>query len=503
MGTALAFFAAGLAGLVTPPTADHLYFMESSALLALISLGHWLEARQSPAVGGFGDSTAFGPLAIDGDAAGRAQSAARNAGAQLAVNDRVLVRPGDRVPADGVVIDGRSNVDESMITGEPLPVVRSIGDNVIGGTLNQDGRLVVRVTKTGSQTALAQIVALVEKAQSSKPPVQKLADQVAGVFVPAVLLIALVTGIGWWAWGAAHGWAPAVIWGHAANAVCSVLIIACPCALGLAVPTALMVGTGRGARMGILIRDIDALQKAERINTVVLDKTGTITRGKPVVANITSLNGMPPDEVLRLAAAAEQYSEHPLAKAVVTRARERGLNIPDPSTFNNEPGLGVVAEVEGQTILVGSASLLRELGGASVDGAKGTQVFVARKAGQSHAAEALGVIEMADEIKPDSIEAIAELHRLGLRIVLLTGDNRAAAEAIAKLVGIDDVRAEVKPAQKAAVIRELQSSSSRKSHVAMAGDGINDAPCRWRRPTWESPSAADRTSPRKPATSFL
>jgi Cu+-exporting ATPase len=474
-GYSLAFFAAGLAGLVTPPTADHLYFMEASGLLALISLGHWLEARARQSAG----SAIRQLLDLSPSMAMRLDEHNQpheTPAAQLAVNDRVLVRPGDRVPADGVVIDGRSNVDESMITGEPLPVVRSIGDNVIGGTLNQDGRLVVRVTKTGSQTALAQIVALVEKAQSSKPPVQKLADQVAGVFVPAVLLIALVTGIGWWAWGAAHGWAPAVIWGHAANAVCSVLIIACPCALGLAVPTALMVGTGRGARMGILIRDIDALQQAERIDTVVLDKTGTITRGKPVVANITSLNGMPPDEVLRLAAAAEQYSEHPLAKAVVTRARERGLNIPDPSTFNNEPGLGVVAEVEGQTILVGSASPLRELGGASVDGAKGTQVFVARKAGQSHAAEALGVIEMADEIKPDSIEAIAELHRLGLRIVLLTGDNRAAAEAIAKLVGIDDVRAEVKPAQKAAVIRELQSSSSRKSHVAMAGDGINDAP---------------------------
>ena len=269
--------------------------------------------------------------------------------AELHVGDRVLVRPGDRVPIDGVVTDGRSSVDESLLTGEPLPVTRGTGDPVIGGTINQDGRLVVRVAKVGSATALAQIVKLVETAQSSKPPVQKLADHIAAIFVPCVLGIALATGLGWFAWGKAHAWSDAATWAIIAKAVCSVLIIACPCALGLAIPAALMVGTGRGAKRGILIRDIDALQSAERIGTVVLDKTGTITRGRPVVAEVVSLNGLAQDEVLRLAAAAEQYSEHPLAKAIVGHARTRQLNLPDPDRFNSEPGLGVVATVAGAT----------------------------------------------------------------------------------------------------------------------------------------------------------
>jgi Cu+-exporting ATPase len=474
-GYSLAYFVLGRVGAVAPPTMDQLYFMEASGLLALISVGHWLEARARRSAGSAIREllNLAPPVALKLDENDQPHDVPA---AQLHVNDRVLVRPGDRIPADGVVTDGRSSVDESMITGEPLPVVRTVGDAVIGGTLNQDGRLIMRVTRTGSQTALAQIVALVEKAQSSKPPVQKLADRVAGVFVPAVLLVALVTGIGWWAYGAAQHWPPGTTWGHVANAVCSVLIIACPCALGLAVPTALMVGTGRGARMGILIRDIDALQQAERIDTVVLDKTGTITRGKPVVTNVTSLNGMPQDEVLRLAAAAEQYSEHPLAKAVVARANDRGLTLPDPSSFKNEPGLGVIAEIDGQTVLVGSKSLIGEIDGAPVDGATGTRVFVARRSTASQKAQALGMIEIADEIKPDSAEAIAELHEMGLRAVLLTGDNRPTAQAIAKIVGIGDVRAEVKPAEKAKVISELQSSANRKSAVAMVGDGINDAP---------------------------
>jgi Cu+-exporting ATPase len=481
-GYSLAYFLAGLGGAVAPPTADQLYFMEASGILALISLGHWLEARARQSAGSAIRQLLdlAPPVALKLDENNQPQE---KPVAQLTVGDRVLVRPGDRIPVDGVVIDGRSNVDESMITGEPLPVSRVAGDAVVGGTLNEDGRLTIRVSKTGSQTALAQIVALVEKAQASKPPVQRLADQVAAVFVPAVLLIALVTGIGWWAWGAAHGWTSGATWGQVANAVCSVLIIACPCALGLAVPAALMVGTGRGARMGILIRDIDALQQAERIDIVVLDKTGTITRGKPVVANITSLNGVPQDEVLRLAAAAEQYSEHPLAKAVVARAKDIGLALPDPSSFQNEPGLGVVAEIDGQTVLVGNALLVRDFGGASVDDAKRTQVYVARRSRDSQSATALGVIEISDEIKPDSAQAISELHALGLRTVLLTGDNRAAAEAIAKRVGIEDVRADVRPADKAAVVAELQSDGSsksqienRKCHVAMVGDGINDAP---------------------------
>jgi Cu+-exporting ATPase len=483
-GYSLIYFLGGLVGFLPPPSLHELYFMDATGLLALISLGHWLEARARQSAGSaIRQLLDLAPsIALRLDEQGEPHPVPS---AQLQVGDRVLVRPGDRIPADGTVVEGRSSVDESMITGEPLPVTRTPGDNVVGGTVNQDGRLTVRVTHTGSQTALAQIVQLVEHAQSSKPPVQKLADQVAGVFVPALLAIAILTGIGWYAWGSAHGWAAGTTWGHIANAVCSVLIIACPCALGLAVPTALMVGTGRGAKKGILIRDIDALQKAEKIDTVVLDKTGTVTQGKPAVHEIISLNGTTSDEILRLAAAAEQFSEHPLARAILAAAKGRGIKFPDPESFNNEPGLGVVAEVEGTRLLVGSSFLLKHHGeNAEVPNGTpgGTHVFVARQHPDGRI-ERLGMISIADQIKPDSVKAIDELHRLKLRTVLLTGDNRAAAEAVAKQVGIDDVRADVRPGEKAAVIRELQSGSNRKSqivnrkfHIAMVGDGINDAP---------------------------
>jgi Cu+-exporting ATPase len=477
-GYSLIYFACGLAGVLPKPAMHQLYFMEATGLLALISLGHWLEARARQSAG----SAIRQLLNLAPSVALRLNEQNEPTevpAAELRVTDRVLVRPGDRVPADGVVTDGRSSVDESMITGEPLPVTRSPGDEVIGGTVNLDGRLTLRVTRAGSQTALAQIVQLVENAQSGKPPVQKLADQVAAVFVPSVLGIALLTGIGWYAWGAAHGWTQGAIWGYIANAVCSVLIIACPCALGLAVPTALMVGTGRGAKKGILIRNIDALQKAERIDTVVLDKTGTLTRGRPVVGEVISLNGMSSDDVLRLAAGAEQFSEHPLARAVVAAAKERNLSAPNPESFNNEAGLGVAADVEGRKLLVGSLAFLRLRGDSAPGGAAAiapgsTHVYVA----QSHSdgrVERLGLISISDRVKDDSAAAVASLHRMGLRTVLLTGDNRAAAEAIARQVGIEDVRAEVRPADKARNIRELQSGD-RRANVAMVGDGINDAP---------------------------
>jgi Cu+-exporting ATPase len=400
----------------------------------------------------------------------------------------VLVRPGDRVPADGVVTDGRSSVDESMISGEPLPVGRVPGDPVIGGTVNGDGRLVVRVTKTGGETALAQIVKLVETAQSSKPPVQRLADQIAAVFVPVVLGIALLTGVGWYAWGAAHDWPAARTWAMLAKAVCSVLIIACPCALGLAIPAALMVGTGRGAKRGILIRDIDALQKAEKIDTVVLDKTGTITQGKPAVAEVTALNGMAAEHVLRLAAGAEQFSEHPLAKALVSHARERGLRIPEPESFNNEPGFGVVADVEGSTLFVGNDALLQHHGirddAGTMPPTIGTTVHIGARRRQKRYTQRIGRITFTDQLKPDSREAIGALHALGLRTILLTGDNRQTAEAIARQVGIDDVRADVKPRGKADTVQALQeaglghagSANAARARVAMVGDGVNDAP---------------------------
>ena len=516
-----------------------LYFMEAAGLLALISLGHWLEARARESAGSairqlldlapavalrLAGATPASPAGrSDRGAPATRGSPLRGAGeaglaptevpvAELQIGDRVLVRPGDRVPIDGVVMEGRSSVDESMITGEPLPVTRAAGDAVIGGTLNGDGRLIVRVSKVGTETALAQIVKLVEHAQSSKPPVQKLADRIAAVFVPAVLGIALLTGVGWYAWGSVHDWEPARTWGAIAKAVCSVLIIACPCALGLAVPAALMVGTGLGARRGILIRDIDALQKAERIDTVALDKTGTITRGKPAVTQVVSLNGMDESQVLRLAAAAEQFSGHPLAKAVVSLAREHGIALPSPDSFNDEPGYGVIADIEGRQFLIGNDALLRKYGGAAealngngtapVHTGTVVQVAVRRADGTI---ERFGRITFADPIKDDSVAAIDALHRMGMRTVLITGDNRPTAEAVAKQVRIDDVRADVKPGEKAEVIRELktrereeydrlsrqpykQQSSDDASidsdpmprppirHVAMVGDGINDAP---------------------------
>jgi Cu+-exporting ATPase len=457
-----------------------LYFTESTGLLALISLGHWLEARARESAG----SAIRELLNLAPVTAIRLRDSVQEPTPvqELQVGDIIVVRPGDRVPIDGVVADGRSSIDESMITGEPLPIVRSVGDTVIGGTQNVDGALRVRVTNVGSETALAQIVKLVETAQSSKPAVQKLADRIAAVFVPSVLTIALFTGVGWYAWGAVHHWDSPHAWGVIAKAVCSVLIIACPCALGLAVPAALMVGTGMGAKRGILIRDINALQTAQKIDTVVLDKTGTITQGKPVVSSIEPLAGLAPAEILRLAASAEQYSEHPLAKAILTKAREGGIDLVDPESFSSEPGAGVIAQIDGKRVLVGSDSHLSSTGVSPVPRgqdarAAETRVLVAVDDGT---ATAIGIIHITDQIKPDSAKAIAELHAMKLRTVLLSGDNESAARAIAQQVGIDDVRANVKPAGKADAIRQLQNPKSQianpKLKVAMVGDGINDAP---------------------------
>jgi Cu+-exporting ATPase len=465
-------------------TLPNLYFMEAAGLLALISVGHWLEARARDAAGSAIRELLNLAPATTFRLEGKDDQPRQVPVAELHVGDRVLVRPGDRIPSDGVVIAGRSSVDESMLTGESLPVLRQEGDEVIGGTVNADGRLIVRITRVGSQTALAQIVKLVDAAQSSKPPVQQLADRIAGIFVPAVLAIALVTGVGWYAWGTFQNWSQGQTWAAIANAVCSVLIIACPCALGLAVPAAIMVGTGRGARRGILIRNIDALQSAEKIDTVVLDKTGTITEGKPAVTRIVPLNGVAEDEVLRLAAAAEQFSEHPLAKAIVAHARSRNVQVPEPQSFHNEPGLGVVAQVDGRWLLVGSDALLTSK----------HPNFTVRDATQLtgetivHVGESnngtvihLGIIALTDQIKPDSAAAIRELHDLKLRTILLTGDNEPTARAIAQQVGIDDVRANVRPEAKAAAIRNLKTGNSQlatgnSSAIAMVGDGINDAP---------------------------
>jgi P-type Cu+ transporter len=465
------------------PAPAAIYFMESTGLLALISLGHWLEARARDSAGdairqlmNLAPATA---LRLDGQ-----DHPIEIPASELELGDRVLVRPGDRVPVDGVILAGQSAVDESMITGEPIPALRKIGDQVIGGTLNTDGRLTLRATRIGEETALAQIVQLVESAQSAKPPIQQLADRIAEIFVPVVLGIALATAIGWYAWGAYNHWPPGETWAAIANAACSVLIIACPCALGLALPAALMVGTGMGARRGILIRDIDALQHAEKVDTIVLDKTGTITLGKPAVRKITASDGISQDELLQLAAAAEQFSEHPLAKAIVAEARSRaGAKFAEPQSFSNEPGLGVVAELDGRKILVGSESLLSKYGSTSAAAEISgngelpvTRIFVAEII-SGNPPRLLGSIALADQIKEDSAAAIAELHRMNLRTVLLTGDSQAAATAAAKAVGILEIHAGVKPDQKAEIIRQLQTATNgKRSVVAMVGDGINDAP---------------------------
>jgi len=465
-GYSLVALAGHWLGLWGAPAA--VYFMEATGLLALISTGHWLEARARDSAGhAIGELMNLAPptaLRLDDS-----QTPVEIPVAQVNRGDLLLVRPGDKVPVDGVIVAGRSAVDESLLTGEPLPVLRNVGDEVVGGTINTDGRLTIKAMRVGSETALAQIVRLVETAQSAKPPVQKLADQIAAIFVPVVLIIALLTAVGWYVFGARHGWPAGQTWALLANSVCSVLIIACPCALGLALPAAIMVGAGSGAKRGILIRDIDALQQAGKITLVVLDKTGTITEGKPTVNSILPADGITLNVLLGLAASAEQFSSHPLAQAIVAKARAQGAVISEPSSFNNIPGLGVIAEVDGKKLVVGSAALLSE-NGLTMPDDSATVVHVAQIT--NGAAKKLGSIVLSDSIKPESKEAIDRLHRMNLKTFLLTGDTEAAARTVAREVGIDQLRAHVKPDQKARIVGELQKSDV----VAMVGDGINDAP---------------------------
>ncbi len=485
------FMAGGLFGWWTPPTAGQLFFMEGTGLLALISLGHWLEARARQSAGSairelldLTPATAM-RLRTTGGNAKNANNTNQStdfdpvAVADLAIGDVILVRPGDRVASDGEVVSGVSAIDESMLTGESLPVTRSVGDAVIGGTVNRDGAIQVRVNRVGSETALAQIVKLVESAQASRPPVQKLADRISAIFVPTVLGLALLTGIGWFIHGHLTHLPQGLMWGNIANAVCSVLIIACPCALGLAVPAALMVGTGRGARRGILIRDIDALQQAQRIDTVVLDKTGTITLGRPQVTIVQPAEGADLTDLLTLVASSEQFSEHPIAKAIVTYAKSNGAVIQEPESFTNQPGRGVAATIGGREILVGSESLLIEHGyqssanekptGSALDAA--TLVLIGERT--SDTVRLIGRIGLSDTIRPDSANAIAAMKALGLTTVLLTGDRQQVAAQVAAEVGIETVHASVLPDAKADVIKQLQQAGK---IVAMVGDGVNDAP---------------------------
>ena len=384
--------------------------------------------------------------------------------------DRLRVRPGDKVPVDGVVAEGRSVIDESMITGEAIPVEKSTGDKVVGGTINGTGGFVMQAERVGGETVLARIVEMVGQAQRSRAPIQRLADRVSGWFVPLVVLIALLAFVAWAVWGPS----PALSYGLVAAV--SVLIIACPCALGLATPMSIMVGIGRGARLGVLIKDAEALERFEKVDTLVFDKTGTLTEGKPRLVRIAAAPGRDEADLLRLAAGLERGSEHPLAAAILTGAAERGVAPAQVADFRSLTGKGVAGRVDGREVALGNAALLQELGIAA--GPLAAEAETLRRDGSTvmHLAvdgAVAGLIVVADPIKPSTQGALAALRAEGMRIVMLTGDSRTTAAAVAGRLGIDEVEAEVLPEDKGAIVRRLKAEGR---VVAMAGDGVNDAP---------------------------
>ncbi len=446
---------------------EHVYFESAAVITALILLGRFLEARAKRRSG-----AAIRELVELGAKQARLLREGEEVLVpveELRVGDRFVVRPGEKVAADGVVESGASAVDASILTGESVPVEVGPGDEVAGATINASGRLVVRATRVGSETALAQIARLVAQAQAGKARVQRLADRVSAVFVPVVIALSLLTLAGWLALGGSAA--------EAFTAAVAVVIIACPCALGLATPTALMVGSGRGAQLGILIKGPETLEQTRQVTTVVLDKTGTITEGRMEVVEVLAGEGAGEEELLRLAAAAEAGSEHPIARAIAERGRERLGSLPDPERFESSAGLGVEALVAGHEVLVGRPAFLAERG-AGLDGGLSAEAERLERAGRTVVAVAWdarprGLIAVADRVKPTSAGAIAELQRLGLDPVLLTGDNERAARAVAASVGIERVLAGVLPDGKAAEVRDLQAAGET---VAMVGDGVNDAP---------------------------
>jgi Cu+-exporting ATPase len=389
---------------------------------------------------------------------------------EVHVNDRLRVRPGEKVPVDGSVLEGRSAVDESMVTGESMPVTKEVGAKVIGGTMNQSGALVIEAQKVGRDTMLSQIVQLVADAQRSRAPIQRLADQVSGYFVPAVIAVALLAFAAWGIWG------PEPRFSYGLVAAVSVLIIACPCALGLATPMSIMVGVGRGAQAGVLIKNAEALEHMEKVDTLVVDKTGTLTEGRPAVTAIVPAPNYTETEVLRLAASVERASEHPLALAIVRAAEERGIVIAQVSDFDTPTGKGALGNVEGKRIALGNAKFLSELG---VDVAPlAARAEELRKEGataifMSVGREVAGALGIADPIKASTPEALRGLKADGIRVVMLTGDNWTTAKAVARQLGIEEVEAEVLPEQKSAVVQRYKTQGR---VVAMAGDGVNDAP---------------------------
>jgi Cu+-exporting ATPase len=468
----------------------HVYYETAAVIITLIKLGKFLEARAK-------GRTSEAIKKLMGLRAKTARVIRDGIETEVPaddvrVGDVVVVKPGEKIPVDGVVVDGRSAIDESMLTGESLPVEKKPGDPVIGATLNKLGMLKFEATKVGKETALAQIIKLVEDAQGSKAPIQKIADQVSAVFVPAVISIAALTFLGWYFFGPTlpinadvNNFTRALIY------MVAVLVIACPCAMGLATPTAIMVGTGKGAESGILFRTSEALERAGRVSVVVLDKTGTITKGQPAVTDIVISDQssvistdnwlLTTDNLLRLAASVEKGSEHPLGESIWAEATTRGLVLVEPTGFKAEAGHGVQAEVEGRSVIVGNKRMFE---------ARGIQLGnleseVSRLQSEAKTAMlvavdnvAAGIIAVADTIKDSSKEAIADMHKMGLKVVMITGDNQKTADAIAKQVGVDMVLAEVLPEGKSAEVKKLQASveGQMSKVVAMVGDGVNDAP---------------------------
>jgi Cu+-exporting ATPase len=444
------------------------YFDTAAVITVLVLLGQVLELRARSQTG-----TAIRQLLRLAPKTARVVRGADERDVPLSevkVGDICRVRPGEKIPVDGVVVDGRSAVDESMVTGESIPAEKEPGAKVTGGTINTTGSIVIRAERVGSDTLLAQIVRMVGEAQRSRAPIQRLADQIAAYFVPAVVGVAILAFMAWSAWG------PVPRLAHALVSAVAVLIVACPCALGLATPMAIMVGTGRGATGGVLLKNAEALERLERVDTLVVDKTGTLTEGKPRLVSVVAFGGGSEADAVRFAAALERSSEHPLAAAILSGARERAIEIPAVTGFRSVPGKGLVARVDGVSAALGNLAMMEEAG-VKTDGAQSkadelrregqTVMFLAR---EGQLAALLGV---ADPVKATTVEAITALHAEGLRIVMLTGDNRVTADAVARQLHIDEIRADVLPAQKRAVVQELQRAGR---IVAMAGDGVNDAP---------------------------
>ena len=445
------------------------YFEAAAVIITLVLLGQIMELKARERTG-----SAIKALL---DMAAKTARIIRKDGSEeeipledVQVGDKLRVRPGDKVPVDGKVLEGRSSVDESMISGEPVPVEKVSGDNVTGATINGTGSLIIETSRIGADTMLSQIVEMVANAQRSRAPIQKYADMVAGLFVPVVILISIIAFIAW----AILGPDPALSYGLVAAV--AVLIIACPCALGLATPMSIMTATGRGAQAGVLIKDAEALERFEKVDTLILDKTGTLTEGKPKLVAVLPEAGHDEAEVLRLAASLERGSEHPLAEAIVKGAEERGVEMTNTQDFKAITGKGVKGVVDGREVALGNAALMSDMGldgGAFVEAANArrdegeTVMFVVLDGAIA------GLVSVADPVKETTPAALKELHRLGFRIIMATGDNERTAKAVAAKLGIDEIRADVMPEDKALIIRELQEQGHK---VAMAGDGVNDAP---------------------------